>query len=137
MPWIVGMGDGQSTAALLTAQERHCHWYPSAMADETKTTGAAGGMKSAYELALERMEREGIERPREDAVSEETRRQMEEARQTAEAKLAELEILHRDRLKKTYDPEARRQEEEDYRRERRAIEASRDDRIAKLRKQGS
>lgn len=93
-------------------------------------------MKSAYELALERMEREGIEKPRQDAVSDDVRRQMEEARQRAEAKLAELEILHRDRLKRLYEPEARRQEEEDYRRERRAIEASRDDRLAKLRRQG-
>jgi hypothetical protein len=103
------------------------------MANDEQKGG--GGMKSAYELALERMEREGIERPREDAVSDEVRRQMGEARQRAEAKLAELEILHRDRLKRTFDPEARRQEEEDYRRERRAIEASRDDRIAKLRRQ--
>jgi len=104
------------------------------MADEKKQAGS--DMKSAYELALERMEREGIEKPRQDAVSDDVRRQMEEARQRAEAKLAELEILHRDRLKRLYEPEARRQEEEDYRRERRAIEASRDDRLAKLRRQG-
>lgn len=90
-------------------------------------------MKSAYELALERLERQGIERPREGALSEETRQRMAEVRRQAEAKLAELEILHRDRMKKLYEPEARRQEDEDYVLERRRIEAERDRRLDKLR----
>ncbi len=83
-------------------------------------------MKSAYELALERLERQGIERPREEAVSDETRRRLSEVRQQTEAKLAELEILHRDRLRGLYDPEKRREEEEEYVRERRRLEADRD-----------
>ena len=37
------------------------------MAAKDKTTG----MKSAYELALERMEKQGIERPREETFSDE------------------------------------------------------------------
>jgi hypothetical protein len=100
-----------------------------AMADKDKSSG----MKSAYELALERLEKQGIERPREEGLSEPVREQVAEARRQAEAKLAELEILHRDRLRKAHDPAKRQEEEEDYVRERRRIEEDRDRKIAKLR----
>lgn len=93
----------------------------------------AAGMKSAYELALERLERQGIERPREEAMSDETRTQMAEVRRQAEARLAELEILHRDRLGKLAEPEKRAEEEEQYLRERRRIDDERDRKLAKLR----
>lgn len=96
----------------------------------------ASGMKSAYELALERLEKQGIERPREEALPEEMRQQVAEIRRQAEAKLAELEILHRDRLKSQYDPAKRQEEEDDYVRERRRIEDDRERKIAKLRGQG-
>jgi hypothetical protein len=96
----------------------------------------AQGMKSAYELALERMEREGIERPREDAVSDATRRAMDEVRRRAEAKLAELEILHRDRAKPA-DPAAREEEEKQYLAERRRIEDERERGLGKLRRSGA
>jgi hypothetical protein len=99
------------------------------MADRDK----ASGMKSAYELALERLERLGVERPREESLSEETRLRMSEVRQQAEAKLAELEILHHDRLKNLREPAGRQQEEDDYVRERRRIEAERDRKLEKLR----
>lgn len=99
------------------------------MADNDK--GAR--MKSAYELALERLEKQGIERPREESISAEAREQMAEARRQAEAKLAEIEILHKNRLKTEYDPGKREQEEQDYVLERRRIEEERDRKIAKLR----
>jgi DNA helicase IV len=99
------------------------------MADNDKTSG----MKSAYELALERLEKQGIERPREAALSEEVRERMAEVRRQAEAKLAELEILHRDRVKGVWDPAKRQEEEEDYVRERRRIEDERDRKLARLR----
>jgi hypothetical protein len=99
------------------------------MADRDK----ASGMKSAYELALERLESLGVERPREESLSGETRLRMSEVRQQVEAKLAELEILHRDRLKNLRDPAGRQQEEDDYVRERRRIEAERDRKLEKLR----
>ena len=60
-------------------------------------------MKSAYELALERLESQGIERPRQESLSEETRQRLNDVRQQAAAKLAELEILHLDRLKTVHD----------------------------------
>ena len=90
-------------------------------------------VKSAYELALERMERQGIERPREEALTDEARQRMAEIRRTAEAKLAEIEILYRDRWNKIGEPGARQQEEEDYVRERRRIEEERDRKIDKVR----
>lgn len=98
------------------------------MADDKKST-----MKSAYELALERLEGQGIERPREEGLSEGARREIAEIRQRTDAKLAELEILHRDRLKRLADPAAREQEKEDYVLERHRVEAERDQKIEALR----
>ena len=92
------------------------------------------GVKSAYELALERLDAQGIARPREEALSGAVKGEIAAVRQKAEARLAELEILHGDRLKKTFDPEARRQEEEDYLRERRRIEEDRDRRIERAKR---
>jgi len=99
------------------------------MADKDKTSG----MKSAYELALERLEKQGIERPREETFSDDLREQIAEARRKAEARLAELEILHQNRLKTLYDPAKRQEEEEEYRRERRRIEDQREQKIEELR----
>ena len=93
----------------------------------------ASGMKSAYELALERLERQGIERPKEESLTPEMREKIADIRSQAESKTAELEILHRDRLKAMYDPAKRQEEEEEYVRERRRIEEDRDRKIAKLR----
>ena len=90
-------------------------------------------MKSAYELALERLSREGIEPPDQNALDDSTRARNAELRRQGEAKLAEVEILHRDDLKKTADPEAARTLEENYRRERRRIEDGVAGKIAKLR----
>lgn len=92
----------------------------------------AAGMKSAYELALERLESRGIERPKEESLTAEGRQKIGEIRQAAEAKLAELEILHKDRLRKG-DPMKRQEEEDDYLRERKRIEAERDRKIEKVR----
>jgi len=100
------------------------------MADKDK----ASGMKSAYELALERLEKQGIERPREETFGDELREKIAEARRRAEAKLAELEILHRDALKKSHDYAAHEKAEEEYRRERRRLEEDRDRHIEKLRR---
>ena len=91
-------------------------------------------MKSAYELALERLAGQGIEPPREEALSPEVRERVAEARRKTEAKLAELEILHKDALRKSQDYAAREKAEEDYRHERRRLEEDRDRQIEKLRR---
>lgn len=90
-------------------------------------------MKSAYELALERLESQGIERPRSESLPDEVRQEIAEARKKAEAELAELEILHHKRLQTMRDPGERQQEKDDYVLERRRIEEKRDRRIEKLR----
>jgi hypothetical protein len=102
------------------------------MADKDK----ASGMKSAYELALERMEKQGIDRPREENLTAEDREKMAEARNKAEAKLAEMEILHKNSLKSVLDPAKRQEQEEEYVRERRRVEEERDRKIEGLRGRG-
>ena len=90
-------------------------------------------MKSAYELALERMESQGIERPDSDSMTDADRAEIADIRSRAEAKTAHLEISHQQTLKTLADPVARQQEEEQYRIERQRIESDRDGRIAKVR----
>lgn len=91
-------------------------------------------MKSSYELALERLDAQGIERPREQALSAETREQIAEVRRQTEAKLAELEILHKDKMKTLADPVKRAEQEDYYRRERRRLESDQEEKIAKLKR---
>lgn len=90
-------------------------------------------MKSAYELALERLEQQGIERPREEALDDATRERIAEVRAKAKAALAELEILHRDRQRGGVELEAAGKAEEEYLVERRRIEERRDRELEKLR----
>ncbi len=90
-------------------------------------------MKSAYEIALERLEQLGIEKPSSEAMTDEARAEVAEIRGRARAELANLEILHRDRLAKLPDPETRHQEEQDYLSERARIESRCDRAVAKLR----
>jgi hypothetical protein len=91
-------------------------------------------MKSAYELALERLEKQGIAPPKEEALTAEQRAQVAELRNQAEARIAELEILHRDRLQRIFEPEEREKEEQEYVAERGRIEEQRDRKIEKLRR---
>jgi len=90
-------------------------------------------MKSAYELALERLEEQGIERPREGSIDSETQQEIAEIRQRTEATCAKLEILLQDRLKGSHDPDARAVTEKEYVTERRRLEQKRDREIEKLR----
>ncbi len=92
-------------------------------------------MKSAYDLALERLARQGIEPPRAEGLPEHTRARIEEVRRRAEAELAELEILRRDRVRKLADAGALEQAEERYSIDRRRIEERRDRELARLRRE--
>lgn len=91
-------------------------------------------LKSAYELALERLETQGIDRPDQGALSDEVRAALDEQRRTAEAKLAELEILHGKAMLEMVDSAARAQAEQEYAAERRRIEERRDREIDRLRR---
>lgn len=76
-------------------------------------------MKSAYERALEKLESQGIAAPQEDALDQDQRRRIEDARSRHQAKVAELEILHRKNV--AADPAKRLEEEENYRAELRRL----------------
>ncbi len=91
------------------------------------------GLKSAYEIALERLEERGIEKPSSKALSDEARADVAEIRSKARAELANLEILYRDRLAKQPDPAVRHQDEQNYLSERARIESRCDRDVAKLR----
>lgn len=82
---------------------------------------------------MERLDRDGIGRPNLETLTEEVRASMAEARQKAEAKLAELEILHQKKLQSIADAAERQRAEEEYHTERRRIEDRRDRDIERLR----
>ena len=79
------------------------------------------------------MEAQGIEKPRQEGLDPKTLEAIAEARNKAEAAIAELEILHRDHRAKQADPAKVLEAEDDYQRERRRIEEKRDRAIEKLR----
>lgn len=106
-------------------------WY----AERVMSTSSESGkrLKSAYEAALERLESQGITAPDESALSDAAREQVAEARRKAEAKRAELEILHREALAEAATDERERLEER-YRGERRRIDAELERQIDRLRR---
>ena len=92
-------------------------------------------MKSAYELAMERLRKSdrdaGIEsRPLTDAQ----KAAIAEVRNFYEAKIAEQEVLHQSGLRATVDPEARATLQEHYRRDRERFVSERDAKIEKIRR---
>ncbi len=95
------------------------------------------GPKSAFELAMERLRRkdeeEGVvQQPLSDA----RKAKLAEVRTTFEARLAELEVMHRSAMNRTADPAAREELEAGYRRERERAIAERDAKIEEIRRSG-
>ncbi|HEX2445068.1 MAG TPA: hypothetical protein VHJ77_14075 [Vicinamibacterales bacterium] len=92
-------------------------------------------LKSAYELAMERLKKAdaeaGIEERR---LTDEERTALADLRNFYEAKLAEQEVLHQSTLRKTFDPEALAALEEEYRRDRERLTSERDSKLDKLRR---
>ena len=75
-------------------------------------------------------EEEGIERrPLTDAQ----KATIGEIRNFYEAKLAEIEVLHKDKLLSMFDPAEREARDQDYRRDRERLISERDSRIEKAR----
>jgi hypothetical protein len=91
-------------------------------------------LKSAYELAMERLkksdEASGIEsKPLTDAQ----RSAIAEVRNFYESKLAEQQVLHQSRMRASVDPAQRDTFEDEYRRDRERLTSERDSKIAKIR----
>lgn len=92
-------------------------------------------LKSAYELAMERFAKKDadagvVSKP----LTDEQRDAIAELRTRYQAKIAELEILHRGTMRTIVDPAARETAEDDYRRERERLNAERDAKIEAVRR---
>ena len=97
------------------------------------TPMAAEGPKSAYELAMERLrlkdKEAGVEeRPLTDAQ----KTAIAEARQIYQARVAEREILHRDKLRKAQTREEAEKLEEELAIDRERLASDRDRKIAEI-----
>ena len=94
-------------------------------------------LKSAYELAMERLAAKDREAGVEESapLDEEQKARIAQLRQEAKAKLAELEILHRKNLAATGGDAAEAAKVEDhYAVDRARVESRRDAAIARVRK---
>jgi hypothetical protein len=94
-------------------------------------------LKSAYELAMERLRtkdrEDGVEESK--PLSDEQRRRITELRAESQAKLAEIEILHRKHAAVAgVEPEKVRELEEKYRIDRERVESRLESAIAKVRR---
>ncbi|MHC4430098.1 MAG: hypothetical protein ACYS0D_16080 [Planctomycetota bacterium] len=94
-------------------------------------------LKSAYELAMERLEAGDREAGIEDTkpLTDEQKKTIAELRQRAKAKLAEIEILHRkDIAAAAADPEQLTKLEEQYETDRGRVESSLESAVARVRR---
>ena len=93
-------------------------------------------LKSAYELAMERLQDRDREQGLEQAapLTDEQKEAIAELRRQAEAKLAELQILHHKNCSSAMaDPEQLTKLEEQYETDRRRAESSLESAIARVR----
>jgi hypothetical protein len=90
--------------------------------------------KSAYELAMERLRKKdedaGVER---QVVTAEQKAAIAEIRSFYEAKLAELDVLLKGKLRAMFDQEQRNTLEDEFRRERERLTTERDRKVDKAR----
>jgi hypothetical protein len=78
--------------------------------------------KTAFELAMERLNAEDREAgTKETPLSPKQKKTIAEARRIASSRLAECEILFKDAMKKTVDPDARAAAEREYQIDRQRI----------------
>ena len=91
-------------------------------------------MKSAYELAMERLRKQDAESGVvEQKLTDEQKAAIAEARSIYEARVAERQILHRQKTLTTYDPAEREVIDEQYRRDLDRFASDRDARIRTIR----
>lgn len=91
-------------------------------------------MKSAYELAMERLRRKDAEEGRvETPLTDEQRAAIAEARSLYASRIAEAEILFRSKLASAFDPAERAELEENHRRDVARIKDDEERKIQQLR----
>jgi hypothetical protein len=92
-------------------------------------------LKSAYELAMERLRKSDEAAGTQSTPLTDTQRAaIGEVRNFYEAKLAEQQVLHQSRLRTTLDPAERDTLDQEYRRDRERLSSERDNKIQKIRK---
>ena len=97
---------------------------------------ADNALKSAYELAMERLRKKDAEAGVEQRpITDEQKASIAEVRNFYEAKLAEVDVLHQSKMRSTFDPAALETLAEEYRRERERLQAERDAKIERIRRQ--
>ena len=93
--------------------------------------------KSALELAMERLRKKDAETGAvEQKLTDAQKAAIAEARSIYEARVAERQILHREKRLKTYEPADVARMEEEYRRDMDRFAQDRDTRIRKIRDTG-
>src|SRR6478672_2869229 len=90
--------------------------------------------KSAYELAMERLKKKDAEAGIvEQKLTDEQKAAIGEARSIYEARVAERQILHRDKRLAMVDPAEIEKMEEEYRRDMERFASDRDSKIRRIR----
>jgi hypothetical protein len=114
--------------------ERFRHVCPGRDGMLARAVMTENGPKSAYELAMERLRKKDAESGVvAGPVSDAQKAEIAEVRQIAEARLAELKILHQSALAGTFDPTVREALEAEYRRDVQRVTDDRERKIAKIR----
>jgi hypothetical protein len=94
------------------------------------------GPKSAFELAMERLKKKDAEQGVvEQKLTDAQKAAIAEARSIYEARVAERQILHREKRLTTFDPAAVEVIEEEYRRDMERFAYDRDAKIKKIREE--
>ncbi|HWK09155.1 MAG TPA: hypothetical protein VNR64_03840 [Vicinamibacterales bacterium] len=94
----------------------------------------SNGPKSAYELAMERLRKKDAEQGViEQKLTDAQKAAIAEARSVYEARVAERQILHRDKLLNTFDAAEREVLDEQYRRDLDRFATDRDAKIRAIR----
>lgn len=95
---------------------------------------SVSGPKSAYELAMERLRQKDAEAGDvREAITDEQKAEIAEVRSRAEARIAELKILHQSKLAGVFDPDAQALVDVEFRRDIQRAEEDRELKIARIR----
>ncbi len=92
--------------------------------------------KSAYELAMERLRKKDAEAGVvQTPLTDDQKAEIADVRSRAEARIAELKILHESKTVSLFDPDARALADAELRRDVQRVEEDRESKIARIREQ--
>ena len=98
----------------------------------------ADGLKSSYELAMERLKKKDAEAGIEAVtLTDQQKAAIAEARNFYDSKIAEQEVLYQSKMRATFDPAERETLTEMYRRDRERLTSDRDAKIEKENEKGN